>query len=45
MDEVNNEVAQLISERKRLKKELECCVSYIEKVFPSDGNFLFNKGR
>jgi len=43
MDEINNEVAQLISERKRLKKELECCVSYIEKVFPSDGNFLLIK--
>ena len=34
MDEIKNEVAQLISERKRLKKELECCVSYIEKVYP-----------
>ena len=43
MDEINNEVAQLISERKRLKNELECCVSYIEKVFPSDGNFLLIK--
>jgi histidinol-phosphate aminotransferase len=43
MDEINNEVAQLIRERKRLKKELECCVSYIEKVFPSDGNFLLIK--
>ena len=43
MDEIENEVAQLISERKRLKKELECCVSYIEKVYPSDGNFLLIK--
>ena len=43
LDEVKNEIAQLISERKRLKKELECCVSYIEKVYPSDGNFLLLK--
>ena len=43
LDEVNNEIAQLISERKRLIKELECCVSYIEKVYPSDGNFLLIK--
>ncbi|MDP5105361.1 MAG: histidinol-phosphate transaminase [Polaribacter sp.] len=43
MDEIQNEVAQLVSERKRLKKELECCVSYIEKVYPSDGNFLLIK--
>ena len=43
MDEIQNEVAQLISERKRLKKELECCVSYIEKIYPSDGNFLLLK--
>ena len=43
MDEIENEVAQLISERKRLKEELECCVSYIEKVYPSDGNFLLLK--
>ena len=43
MDEIKNEVAQLISERKRLKKELECCVSFIEKVYPSDGNFLLIK--
>lgn len=43
MDEIKNEVAQLISERRRLKKELECCVSYIEKVYPSDGNFLLIK--
>ena len=43
MDEIKNEVAQLISERKRLKKELECCVSYIEKVYPSEGNFLLLK--
>ncbi len=43
IEEVQNEISQLISERKRLKKELECCVSYIEKVFPSDGNFLLLK--
>lgn len=43
MDEIQNEISQLISERKRLKKELECCVSYIEKVYPSDGNFLLLK--
>jgi len=43
MDEIHNEIAQLISERKRLKQELECCVSYIEKVYPSDGNFLLLK--
>ncbi|PQJ78321.1 histidinol-phosphate transaminase [Polaribacter porphyrae] len=42
-DEVTNEIEQLISERKRLKQELECCVSYIEKVYPSDGNFLLIK--
>ncbi len=43
MDEVQNEISQLISERKRLKKELESCDSYIEKVYPSDGNFLLLK--
>ena len=43
MDEIQNEIAQLISERKRLKQELECCVSFIEKVYPSDGNFLLIK--
>ena len=43
MDEIKNEINQLISERKRLKQELECCVSYIEKVYPSDGNFLLLK--
>ena len=43
IDEIQNEIAQLVSERKRLKKELECCVSYIEKVYPSDGNFLLIK--
>jgi len=43
MDEIENEVAQLISERKRLQKELACCVSYIEKVYSSDGNFLLIK--
>ena len=43
MEVVQNEVAQLVSERKRLHKELECCVCYIEKVYPSDGNFLLIK--
>ena len=43
IDEIKNEVSQLISERKRLKQELECCVSYIEKVYHSDGNFLLLK--
>ena len=43
MGEIQNEVNQLISERKRLKQELECCVSFIEKVYPSDGNFLLLK--
>ncbi|WP_298781786.1 histidinol-phosphate transaminase [uncultured Polaribacter sp.] len=42
-DEIYNEVGQLVSERKRLKKELESCVGYIEEVFPSDGNFLLLK--
>ena len=43
MEVVKNEVTQLVSERKRLHKELECCVRYIEKVYPSDGNFLLIK--
>lgn len=43
IDEVNNEIAQLISERNSLKSELECCVNYIEKVYPSDSNFLLLK--
>jgi len=43
MEVVKNEVAQLVSERKRLHQELECCVRYIEKVYPSDGNFLLIK--
>lgn len=43
LDEIKNEVEQLISERKRLRQELECCVNYIEKVYPSDGNFLLIK--
>jgi histidinol-phosphate aminotransferase len=43
MDVIQNEVAQLVSERKRLQQELECCVRYIEKVYPSDGNFLLIK--
>ena len=43
MDVIQNEVAQLVSERKRLHQELECCVRYIEKVYPSDGNFILIK--
>jgi len=43
MEVIQNEVAQLVSERKRLHQELECCVRYIEKVYPSDGNFLLIK--
>tara|TARA_B100000767_G_scaffold264668_1_gene279810 strand:- start:323 stop:1378 length:1056 start_codon:yes stop_codon:yes gene_type:complete len=43
IEEIENEILQLISERKRLKKELECCVSYIQKVYPSDSNFLLVK--
>ena len=43
MEVVKNEVTQLVSERKRLHQELECCVCYIEKVYPSDGNFLLIK--
>jgi histidinol-phosphate aminotransferase len=43
IEEVENEISQLISERKRLKQELECCVDYIEKVFESDANFLLVK--
>ncbi|MBU3012045.1 histidinol-phosphate transaminase [Polaribacter vadi] len=43
IDEINNEVAQLISERKRLKQELESSINFIEKVYPSDGNFLLLK--
>jgi histidinol-phosphate aminotransferase len=43
MDIIQNEVAQLVSERKRLHQEVECCVSYIKKVYPSDGNFLLIK--
>lgn len=43
LEEVENEIAQLISERKRLVNELECCVPFIEKVYPSDSNFLLIK--
>jgi len=43
IDEVQNEIAQLIGERKRLKDELESSVSYIEKIYSSDGNFLLLK--
>lgn len=43
LEEIQNEISQLISERKRLKQELECCVNYIEKVYESDGNFLLIK--
>jgi histidinol-phosphate aminotransferase len=41
--EVANEIAQLKSERKHLEKELEYCVSYIKKSYPSEGNFLLIK--
>ena len=40
---VENEISELISERKRLKKELESGVSFIEKIYPSDSNFLLIK--
>ena len=43
MEEVENEISQLISERNHLKKELECCVGFIEKVYPTDSNFLLIK--
>jgi len=43
MDEVENEIGQLISERNRLKKELESCKNYIKKVYVSDANFLLLK--
>jgi len=40
---VESEISELISERKRLKKELESGVSFIEKIYPSDSNFLLVK--
>ena len=40
---VESEISELISERKRLKKELESGVSFIEKIYPSDSNFLLIK--
>ena len=43
LEEVENEISQLISERNHLKKELECCVGFIEKVYPTDSNFLLIK--
>ena len=43
LEEVENEISQLISERNHLKKELECCVDFIEKVYPTDSNFLLIK--
>ena len=43
LEEVENEISQLISERNYLKKELECCVGFIEKVYPTDSNFLLIK--
>lgn len=43
LEEVENEISQLISERNYLKKELECCVDFIEKVYPTDSNFLLIK--
>lgn len=43
VEEVYNEVKQLVEERKRLKKELEESISYIEHIYPSDANFLLLK--
>ncbi|MCI2228163.1 histidinol-phosphate transaminase [Polaribacter sp. MSW13] len=43
IDEIQNEIAQLVSERKRLKNELESSISYVEKVYSSDANFLLIK--
>jgi histidinol-phosphate aminotransferase len=43
LEEVENEISQLISERNHLKKELECCVDFIEKVYPTDSNFILIK--
>lgn len=42
-EEVENEISQLNSEKKRLKSELESCVNYIEHVYESDANFLLIK--
>lgn len=39
---VSEEVKNIIEERNRLKKELEK-LTYVEKVFPSDANFLLAK--
>ncbi|PQB06961.1 histidinol-phosphate transaminase [Polaribacter filamentus] len=43
LKEVENEISQLISERNHLKKELEFCVDFIEKVYPTDSNFILIK--
>jgi histidinol-phosphate aminotransferase len=43
LKQVQLEIKNLISERKRLKKELEFNIDFVEKVYPSDGNFLLIK--
>jgi histidinol-phosphate aminotransferase len=43
LEEVKNEISQLISERNYLKKELEKGFDFIEKVYPTDSNFLLIK--
>jgi len=43
LEEVKNEISQLISERNYLKKELEIGYDFIEKVYPTDSNFLLIK--
>ncbi|PQJ82971.1 histidinol-phosphate transaminase [Polaribacter glomeratus] len=43
LEEVKNEISQLISERNYLKKELEKGFYFIEKVYPTDSNFLLIK--
>ncbi|TVZ55031.1 histidinol-phosphate aminotransferase [Lutibacter sp. Hel_I_33_5] len=42
MEEVNNEINQLKSERKRLYQQIEK-ISFVEKVYPSDANFILIK--
>ena len=43
LEEVKNEISQLICERNYLKKELEKGFDFIEKVYPTDSNFLLIK--
>jgi histidinol-phosphate aminotransferase len=43
LEEVKNEISQLISERNYLKNELEIGYDFIEKVYPTDSNFLLIK--